>query len=72
MAYIQYLTTDEIPEADRVTDDDHIVQIHGVHSKLIRLHNKLYRELMYSPGPLTRIQREMIAVRVSSENKCHY
>ncbi|MFQ6606124.1 MAG: carboxymuconolactone decarboxylase family protein [Fidelibacterota bacterium] len=72
MAYIRYLTDDEIPESDRVADEDHILQIHGVHSRLMKLHNKLYRELMYSQGPLTRVQREMIAVVVSAQNKCHY
>lgn len=72
MAYIRYLTADEIPESDRVADEDHILQIHGVHSRLMKLHNKLYRELMYSQGPLTRVQREMIAVVVSAQNKCHY
>ncbi len=72
MAHIPYLDPASIPEADQVADHDNILQIHGVHSKMIRLHYDLYRELMYSRGPLTRIQREMIAVVVSSHNACHY
>jgi len=72
MAYIRYLSNEEIPETDRVADEDHILKIHGVHSRLIKRHHELYRELMYSRGPLTRIQREMIAVVVSATNKCHY
>ena len=72
MAFIKYLSTDNIPEKDRVADTDHILQIHSVHSKIMKHHYDLYKELMYSKGPLTRIQREMIAVVVSAENECHY
>ena len=72
MAYIEYPDSDSIPTADRVADDDNIIRIHGVHSRVIRLHWELYRELMYGPGPLSRIQREMIAVTVSAANDCHY
>jgi alkylhydroperoxidase family enzyme len=72
MAYIPYLSDDEIPEADRVPDRDHIIRIHGIHAATMRQHYELYRELMRAPGPLSRIQREMIAVAVSSTNQCHY
>lgn len=72
MAFIEYSDPAEIPEADRVADDDNIIRIHGVHSRVTPLHYDLYRELMYGPGPLSRIQREMIAVTVSGLNDCHY
>ncbi|MYA32620.1 MAG: hypothetical protein F4164_09305 [Gemmatimonadales bacterium] len=72
MAFIEYPDPEGIPEGDRVADDDNIIRIHGVHSRVIRLHYDLYRELMYGPGPLTRIQREMIAVVVSGLNACRY
>lgn len=72
MAFIPYLPSEQIAEADRVPDDDNIIQIHGVHSRTMRQHFELYRELMYSRGPLSRIQREMIAVVVSAANECHY
>ncbi len=32
----------------------------------------LYTEVMHGPSPLTRAQREMLAVVVSSANDCHY
>lgn len=32
----------------------------------------LFNTLMYESSGLTRTQREMIAVVVSAENKCHY
>lgn len=72
MAFIDYVPYEEIPERDQVADRDNIIQIHGVHSQVIRLHYDLYRELMYGQGPLTRVQREMIAVVVSTANRCHY
>jgi alkylhydroperoxidase family enzyme len=72
MAFIDYVNEDEIPPEDRVPDHDNIVRIHGVHSHTMRQHYDLYRELMYAKGPLTRIQREMIAVVVSAENRCKY
>ena len=72
MAFIDYVPEDEIPEADRVPDQDNILRVHGIHSRTMRQHFDLYRELMYGRGPLTREQREMIAVVVSSVNECHY
>ena len=72
MAYISYLPEEQIPEADRVPDRDNIIRIHGVHSRIMRQHYDLYRELMYGRSPLSRIQREMIAVVVSAANDCHY
>ncbi len=72
MAYIDYVDPDRIPAADRVADDDNILRIHGVHSRTMRLHYALYRELMYAAGPLSRVQRELIAVTVSAANECHY
>ncbi len=72
MAYIAYTDPSEIPEEDRVMDTDNIIQIHGVHSRVIPLHYELYRELMHEEGTLTRIQREMIAVMVSALNSCRY
>jgi alkylhydroperoxidase family enzyme len=72
MAFIDYVPEEQIPEEDRVADRDNIIQIHGVHSRTLRQHYELYRELMYSKGPLSRVQREMIAVVVSAANDCHY
>lgn len=72
MAFIRYIAPAEIPSEHRVPDDDNIVRIHGVHPETIRLHYDLYRELMRGPGPLTRIQRELLAVAVSASNGCRY
>ena len=72
MTIIEYLSEDEIAPDDRVADRDHIIQIHGVHSRVMRQHFELYRELMHGKGPLSRIQREMIGVVVSALNDCEY
>ncbi len=72
MAFIAYLPEESIPEPDRVPDGDNILRIHGVHSRAMRQHFDLYRQLMYAKGPLSRAQREMIAVVVSAANGCRY
>ncbi|MCF6238551.1 MAG: carboxymuconolactone decarboxylase family protein [Candidatus Marinimicrobia bacterium] len=72
MAFIKYISAKDQPAEDRVSDNDHILQIHSVHSKLLKMHLALYKELMYGSSPLSRIQRELIAVVVSAENECHY
>ncbi len=72
MAYIAYEAEDRLPDADRVPDRDNILRIHGVHPRTMRHHYDLYVELMRGPGPLSRIQREMIAVAVSAANGCRY
>ena len=72
MAFIRYVAEEEIPESDRVADRDNIIRIHGVHSRTMKHHYELYKELMRGRSPLTRAQREMIAVVVSVKNECHY
>ena len=72
MAFIPYLDDDDVPETLRVPDRDHIIRIHSVHPETMKHHYEMYVELMRRPGPLTRVQREMIAVVVSSANHCHY
>jgi len=72
MAFIRYLDETELPVADRVPDSDNILRIHSVHPAVMRQHYELYLEVMHRPGPLTRRQREVIAVRISALNQCHY
>jgi len=72
MSYINYIPEKNIVQVDRVSDQDNIIRIHGIHSRIMRQHYDLYRELMRGPGTLGKVQREMIAVVVSSENSCHY
>lgn len=72
MAFISYVPEDLVPEPDRVPDRDNILRIHGVHPRTMRLHYDLYVELMRGPSPLSRVQREMLAVVVSAANHCRY
>ncbi len=72
MAYIEYINLDQIKERDRVGDDDHIIRIHGVNSRVMKNHFDLYVSLMRRASPISRKLREMIAVTVSSLNQCRY
>jgi len=72
MAFIGYVPDSSIRDEDRVPDRDNIIRIHGVHGRMLRLHYDLYREVMYGTGPLSRVQREMVAVVVSARNRCRY
>lgn len=82
MAYIPYVAYDEAsglladhyrrfasgPEG-RV---DNIIRIHSLNPPSMGHHVTLYAHLMRGPSPLSRIQREMIAVAVSAANGCFY
>ena len=72
MPWIPFVPDDAPSPADRVPDSDLILRVHGVHPRVMRLHYDLYVELMRGPGPLSRVQREMLAVVVSATNGCHY
>lgn len=72
MAYIRYVPPDELPPDARVDDPDHIIQIHSIHPAVMRQHLELYREVMHRPSPLSRREREVLAVRVSGLNDCPY
>lgn len=72
MAFIRYVPTTELDPAERVADPDNIIQIHAVHPAVMRQHVELYVELMHRPGPLSRREREIMAVRVSALNQCDY
>jgi alkylhydroperoxidase family enzyme len=63
VAWIDYSSDDAV---------DNIERIHSVSPGIRQRHVDLYLDLMRRPGPLSRTQREMIAVVVSAENECHY
>ena len=81
MAYIKYVdeqdASDELRELyDRYREPeghvDNILRIHGLNPPSLEGHGRLYGTLMRGRSELSRAQREMIAVVVSSINKCHY
>ncbi len=49
-----------------------ILKIHSLAPGTMLAHLGLYREVMFGRSELSRTEREMIAVAVSSANGCHY
>ena len=81
MAHIRYVMRADAGERlaalfDRYSDPrgrlDNILRIHSLNPPTMEHHYDLYRHLMAGPSPLSRVQREMIAVAVSAENDCFY
>jgi len=81
MAHIPYVPFDEADGLlaelrERYGNEDgsvdHILWIHGPNPRSLADHARLYTHLMRGPSPLSRVQREMIAVTVSAENDCFY
>ena len=50
----------------------HIVHIMSINPRAMRDSIAFYITVMMGESPLTRVQREMLAVVVSCENNCHY
>ena len=51
---------------------DNIVWIHGEDPLSMEYHVRYYAHMMRGPSPLSRAQRESIAVAVSAANDCFY
>jgi len=51
---------------------DNILKIHSLSPESLDAHVRLYKTIMYGKSPIRRVNREMIAVLVSSINQCHY
>jgi alkylhydroperoxidase family enzyme len=49
-----------------------ILASHSLNADALDAHQHLYRTIMYGDSPLTRSEREAIAVAVSAANDCHY
>ena len=49
-----------------------IVSIQSQLPEVMRDSMRLYSSIMFGESPLTRAQREMIAVVTSGTNECHY
>jgi len=50
----------------------YVIKALSLRPRVLSRHTPLYREIMFSEGELTRSEREMIAVVVSSTNGCRY
>ena len=51
---------------------DNIMKIHSLHPATLRDHASMYHTLMHEPAGLSRAEREMIGVVVSTINRCEY
>ena len=51
---------------------DNILKIHSLNLRGMRAHLEIYKTTMHAPSELSRSEREMVAVVVSSLNRCHY
>lgn len=49
-----------------------ILKVFSLHPEAMRATIGVFQTLMYGPAPLNRPQREMIALVVSTINRCHY
>ena len=81
MAFIRYVPEDDAsPELKALYrryraphgDVDHILKIHSLNPASMETHARFYKTLMFGRSELTRVQREMIAVVVSTLNRCFY
>lgn len=50
----------------------HILASHSLNPAALEAHLGLYRTIMFGESPLSRTEREAIAVAVSAANDCHY
>jgi alkylhydroperoxidase family enzyme len=49
-----------------------IVHVMSLNPPVLRESIRLYGAAMFGASPLTRVQRELLAVVVSAETDCHY
>ncbi len=81
MPYIRVISEDEA-EGDlfKVYDEiqrsrgrvANVLRIQSLRPKGLRTHLDLYMDTVFGKGPLSRRQRELLAVVVSAENECTY
>ena len=51
---------------------DNVMKVHALNVETLKTHFKMYRAAMHGPSPLSRAEREMVAVTVSRLNGCVY
>lgn len=49
-----------------------ILKVHSLNPEVLEAHLKLYEQVMFGKSNLSRAQREMIGVVVSTTNACDY
>ncbi len=51
---------------------DNVMKVHSLNPDTLRTHFEMYTAAMHKPSPLSRADREMVAVTVSRLNGCRY
>jgi uncharacterized peroxidase-related enzyme len=59
-------------QAKRAGGLANILKVHSLAPETLSTHMAFYEAVMHAPGELSRTQREMVAVVVSSLNHCDY
>ncbi len=81
MAYIRTIpeaqATGELTEAYKRVGNpdgtvDNVMKVHSLNVDSLRTHFAMYTAAMHKPSPLSRAEREMVAVVVSRINGCAY
>ena len=82
MAWIETVPDDDwegdlAPLRDAVVDRthgrvDHIMAVHSLNPRGLAAHHGLYGSAMAGTASLRKAERELIALVVSLENRCHY
>lgn len=81
MAFIEYIPYEQAsPDLKSIYEElgaparhpGNILMASGINPPVLDGHASLYRSVMMGRSPLSRQQREMIAVLVSGINECHY
>ncbi|HSG82789.1 MAG TPA: hypothetical protein VLC48_11085 [Gemmatimonadota bacterium] len=66
---LKKLYDDAVKRSGRVWNVTHVMSLNP---ETMRDSNKFYRTVVYGESPLSRVQRELLAVVVSKELNCHY
>lgn len=61
-----------VRRAEGTASLDNVLACHSLNPEALKAHLFLYRTIMFGESPLTRSEREAIAVAVSAANDCHY
>ncbi len=61
-----------VEEGPQAAQLPHILASHSLNPEALKGHLALYRAVMFGASPLTRAEREAMAVAVSAANNCHY
>jgi uncharacterized peroxidase-related enzyme len=81
MAHIRLVSVEEATDALKREYDEavtragkvfNIVKAMSLRPGVLRRSMGLYKAIMFGPSELSRVERELLAVVVSTANSCHY